>query len=54
MVTWKYTIRKINGKRRKVKVAKLKNGKVLVRVTGHRNKTDKGALPKRRKRRSKR
>lgn len=49
MANWRYTTRKINGKRRRVKVCRLKNGKEKVRVTGHKNKTDRGALPKSRK-----
>ena len=37
---WKYTRRMVNGKRRKVKVHKKANGGYLVRVVGHRNRTD--------------
>lgn len=39
---WKYTYRKINGIRRRVKVKKLANGKEKVRIVGHRNSTDGG------------
>ena len=37
---WKYTKRTINGVRKKVKVHKKTNGGYLVRVVGHRNRTD--------------
>jgi len=37
---WKYAIRTINGKRRKVKVHKKTNGGYLVRIVGYRNRHD--------------
>jgi len=37
---WRYTRRKINGKRRKVKVHRRENGNYLVRVVGYRNYHD--------------
>ena len=47
MVNWKYTKRKINGKTRRVKVRKLQDGRVRVRVVGYRNTVD---GPRRKKR----
>jgi len=40
MKGWKYTKRRINGKKRKCKVRKKSDGKYLVRMVGHRNRTD--------------
>lgn len=37
---WKYTTRKINGKRTRVKVHKKTKGGYLVRKVGHRNRHD--------------
>ena len=37
---WKYTRRKINGKRVRVKVHKKTDGGYLVRKVGHRNRRD--------------
>ena len=39
-MNWKYTIRKINGKRTRCKVRKKTDGKILVRKVGVRNYTD--------------
>ena len=40
-MAWKYTTRKLNGKRRKVKVHRKGDGNELVRVVGKRNYSDK-------------
>ena len=40
MVKWKYSIRKIGGKRKKVKYYKKSNGNYKVRVVGFRNTID--------------
>lgn len=37
---WKYTMRKLNGKRCKAKVHRKTDGTYLVRKVGHRNRTD--------------
>jgi len=43
---WKYGFRKINGKKRKVKVRRFPDGSEQVRIShkGHKVYTDKGAL----------
>jgi len=40
MKGWKYTRRKVNGTRRRVKVRKTSRGKYQVRLVGHRNRHD--------------
>jgi len=43
MTSWKYTTRKIDGKRRRVKVKTFASGRTLVRIRKHRNYTDRTA-----------
>lgn len=47
MDSWRYTIRKVNGHRRKVKVAWV-NGREIVRIVGYVNETDRAAPSHRR------
>jgi len=46
MTNWKYKKRKIGGKVRNVKVAKMADGKVRVRVVKKRNYTDRTRIGK--------
>lgn len=50
MVAWKYTFRRIDGHRRRVKVKTTTTGRSLVRVIGRRNCSD-ATAPRRNARR---
>lgn len=53
MATWKYSYRRINGKKRRVKFYRKRDGNEIVRIVKHRNYSDKTRISKKRKKKKK-